>query len=332
MQREHRLDLPPYRAPRWLPGGHTQTVYPATLMWQKPLHYRRESWVTPDLDTIVADWIDGRAGTPIVVLFHGLEGSSGSHYARALFRYIYPRGWRGVVPHFRTCGNVSNRLPRSYHAGDSEEIDWILRRLRERFPDVPIYAAGVSLGGNALLKWLGQTGFAARQVISAAASVCAPVDLAACGNALDRGVNRVIYTREFLRTMRRKTLDKFKLDTNPFISKAAIKGIRTLRDFDHQITAPLHGFHGVEHYWKEASSKPWLASIQVPTLMIHAENDPFIPVSSLPEKHEVSDNVMMVRTAEGGHVGFVSGPPPGQLLWLPNVLLRFFQHHAPRRG
>ncbi|GLS03718.1 alpha/beta hydrolase [Chitiniphilus shinanonensis] len=331
MHREHRLDLPPYRAPAWLPGGHAQTIYPALFMWRRALRYRREGWVTPDLDTIVVDWVDGRAGTPIVVLFHGLEGGSGSHYARALFQYAYPRGWRGVVPHFRTCGNVINRLPRAYHAGDSKEIDWVLTRLRQRFPDVPIYAVGVSLGGNALLKWLGESGSRAALVISAAAAVCAPVDLAASGAALDTGVNRHLYTREFLRTLRRKTLEKLKLTNNPFIDRAKVGRAMTLREFDDLVTAPLHGFHSVDHYWREASSKPHLKNIAVPTLMVHALNDPFVPAASLPGEDDVSPSVTLLRPKEGGHVGFVSGPPPGKLDWLPNVLVRFFMHHAPLR-
>ncbi|WP_255991140.1 YheT family hydrolase [Chitinolyticbacter albus] len=332
MHREHRLELPPYRAPSWLPGGHAQTIYPAVFMWRRHQPYRREAWVTPDLDTLVVDWVDGRAGTPIVVLFHGLEGGSTSHYARSLFQYLYPKGWRGVVPHFRSCGNVPNRLPRSYHAGDSAEIGWILSRLRERYPDAPIYAVGVSLGGNALLKWLGETGAQAYAYIAAAAAICAPVDLAASGNALDSGLNRKIYTREFLRTMRRKTLEKLKITDNPFIDRDRVKRVRTLREFDELVTAPLHGFHSVEHYWEQASSKPLLKEIAVPTLMIHALNDPFIPAASLPDEDEVSNMVTLLRPREGGHAGFVSGPPPGRLIWLPNVLMRFFQHHAPMRS
>ncbi|UXY14909.1 alpha/beta fold hydrolase [Chitiniphilus purpureus] len=332
MLRDRKLEFPAYRAPGWLPGGHAQTIYPAVFMWRRTLPYRREAWVTPDLDTIVVDWIDGRAGTPIVVLFHGLEGSSGSHYANALFHYAYPRGWRGVVPHFRTCGNVPNRLPRAYHAGDTREIDWVLARIRQRFPDVPLYAVGISLGGNALLKWLGERGEAAASLLVAAAAVCAPVDLAATGEALDTGVNRRLYTREFLRTLRRKTLEKLKLTNNPFIDRDKVRRAVTLREFDDLVTAPLHGFHGVEQYWREASSKPWLERIVTPTLLIHALNDPFIPPACLPPADALPPSITVLRPREGGHVGFVSGPPPGRLDWLPNVLLRFFQHHAPLRS
>ncbi|MBM3115133.1 YheT family hydrolase [Jeongeupia naejangsanensis] len=329
MQRERQLQLPVYRAPRWLPGGHAQTIYPATLLWQRTPAYRRETWVTPDLDSIAVDWVDGRAGTPILVLFHGLEGGSRSHYALSLFQHFYPKGWRCVVPHFRSCGNVTNRLPRAYHAGDANEIDWVLRRIRNRNPDAPLYAVGVSLGGNALLKWLGEQGEAAGEVVASAASVCAPLDLMICGAALDTGVNRRIYTRNFLRTLKRKMLAKLQITENPFVDVDKVRAAETLREFDDLVTAPLHGYNGVDDYWTRASSKPGLTGICVPTLVINARNDPFVPVSALPGEDDVSPWVTLLQPEEGGHVGFLSGPPPGRLNWLPNTLLRYFQFHAP---
>jgi len=318
-----------YLAPFWLPGGHAQTLYPATFMWKKTPAYRRESWITPDLDSIVVDWVDGRAGTPLVVLFHGLEGSSRSHYATSLFDYLYSLGWRGVVPHFRSCGNVLNRLPRAYHAGDSAEIDWVLCRIRAQNPGVPIFAVGVSLGGNALLKWLGEQGDAAAAVIDAAAAVCAPIDLAATSVSLDQGFNRRVYTREFLRSLRKKTFAKLKLVDNPFLDQEGLRRVNTLRAFDDLLTAPIHGFKSVEHYWQEASSKPFLPLIRLPSLIINAKNDPFVPFESLPLPAGVSNSVTLLHTLEGGHVGFVSGAIPGQLQWLPHTLHHFFQYHLP---
>ncbi|KAF0812184.1 hypothetical protein IGB42_03462 [Andreprevotia sp. IGB-42] len=329
MRHERHLDLPTYHAPPWLPGGHAQTVYPALFLWQRLTRYRREAWVTPDLDNIVVDWVDGRAGTPIVVLFHGLEGGSRSHYALSLAQHFYPRGYRVAVPHFRSCGNVSNRLPRAYHAGDSNEIDWILRRIRDRNPESPLYAVGVSLGGNALAKWLGEQGESAAELLSGAGVVCAPLDLTACGNVLDVGVNRHLYTREFLRSLKRKTLLKLKMTDNPYIDRDSVKRARTLREFDNLVTAPLHGFKSVDHYWQTSSALPLLKHIAVPTLLINSKNDPFIPASSLPGEDDVSDWVMLLQPKEGGHVGFVTAYPPGRLSWLPDVLHRFFQHHSP---
>src|SRR5512134_2957192 len=199
-----------YRAPWWLPGGHAQTVYAALAVPRPRVAYRRERWDTPDGDFIDLDWVDSEKRglspvLPLVVLFHGLEGSSRSHYALALMAEVARRGWRGVVVHFRGCGGEPNRLPRAYHSGDSAEVDWILRRLRPRNPR--LYAVGVSLGGNALLKWLGETGASAAEVIERAAAVSAPVDLMAAGAVLDRGFN-LFYVRHFLVTMKRKALEK----------------------------------------------------------------------------------------------------------------------------
>lgn len=189
-----------YRSPPWLPGGHLQTIVPLARKGPLP-DYLRERWETPDGDFIDLDWLALHPGAPLVVLFHGLEGSSGSHYARVLMRELARIGWNGVVPHFRGCSGQPNRLARAYHSGDSAEIDWILRRIAASWPGAPIHAAGVSLGGNALLKWLGEQGRAARQVIEAAAAICPPLDLNISGHALGCGLNRM-YTRNFLSTLK----------------------------------------------------------------------------------------------------------------------------------
>ena len=322
--------LAPYQAPRWLPGGHAQTIHAATFAPRPPVTYWRDRWETPDLDFIELDWVEN-AGvelklgdpdeTPLVVLFHGLEGDSNSHYARSLMQAVNARGWRGVVVHFRGCGGELNRLPRAYHSGDSAEIDWILRRLRSTRSS-PIYVAGVSLGGNALLKWLGEQGDNARTVITRAAAVCAPVDLAAAGDALARGFN-LVYTRRFLSTMKAKTIAKMKRYP-ALCDRPRMVAARTLREFDDRVTAPLHGFNGVADYYARASSKPYLTSIAVPTLMLNARNDPFLPAQFLPAAQGVSKHVVLETPASGGHVGFVTGSFPGNIAWLPQRLLRFF--------
>jgi predicted alpha/beta-fold hydrolase len=177
-----------YIAPRWLPGGHAQTIWP--LLRKGPLpDLRRERWDTPDGDFIDLDWLPHRPGAPLVVLFHGLEGSSESPYARSLMRMLTRLGWNGVVPHFRGCSGEPNRLPRAYHSGDADEIGWILERLATLHPQLPRYAAGVSLGGNALLLWLGTRRRDACQTIHAAAAVCPPLDMAAAGHNLSKGFN-----------------------------------------------------------------------------------------------------------------------------------------------
>ncbi|GGP25396.1 YheT family hydrolase [Silvimonas amylolytica] len=325
-----RLSVPEfieYRAPSWLPGGHLQTLYPALALGHRGPQFRRETWDTPDDDQIAIDWLDGAANQPLLVLFHGLEGSSRSHYSLSLFTAAQVAGYRGAVPHFRSCGDFDNRLPRAYHAGDSVEIDWVLRRIRQQNPGVPVFAAGVSLGGNALLKWLGEQGDEACKVVDGAAAVCAPLDLTECGAVLDKGLNRQIYTREFLRTLKKKMSVKLRLHADVHIDQNAIRRAVTLREFDDLVTAPLHGFRDVDHYWSAASSKPHLKGIAVPTLILNAKNDPFVPAHILPVQSEVSGAVTLLQPATGGHVGFADGMPPGQLTWLPRTLLTFFDAH-----
>jgi predicted alpha/beta-fold hydrolase len=313
-----------YAAPRWLPGGHAQTIYAAVVLPRAVHPYRRERWETPDGDFIDLDWVAGEPGDarrPLVVMFHGLEGSSRSHYALALMKRVAKQGMRGVVVNFRGCSGEPNLLARAYHSGDAQEIDWILRRLRSRNADAPLYAVGVSLGGNALLKWLGESGPAASGVIAAAAAVSAPLDLMAAGDALGRGFN-LIYTRNFLSSLKTKSVAKLARFPDLFDAKA-VQAAATLREFDNLVTAPLHGFRDTDDYWTRASSKPGLNSIRVPTLVINARNDPFLPAAALPRPDEVSAAVVLEQPDEGGHVGFVGGPFPGNYDWLPGRVLRF---------
>jgi len=327
----------PYHAPAWLPGGHAQTVYAALFAPRPRVDYERELWNTPDNDRIALDWVrprdartrtEGASSAPLVALFHGLEGSSRSPYALALMAEVARRGWRGLVVHFRSCGGEPNRLPRAYHSGDTAEADWILHRLKSVQAGTALYVVGVSLGGNVLLKWLGEQAAAACGIIDRAAAVSAPVDLMAAGSALGRGFN-LVYARHFLRTMKQKSLAK--LSNFPGLYDArSVSSAATLRVFDDLVTAPLHGFRDVNDYWTRASSKPWLRHIEVPTLMINARNDPFLPPEVLPARGEVGPSVVLEEPDGGGHVGFVSGPFPGNLLWLPRRLLDFFS--APQKS
>ena len=311
---------PRYRAPVWLPGGNLQTLYPALVAPRARVSYRRERWNTPDGDFIDLDWTAEAAtgDAPLLVLFHGLEGSSNSQYARGLMHGAVQRGWRGVVVHFRGCSGEINRLPRAYHSGDSTEIDWILRRLQAQHGGV-LFAAGVSLGGNALLKWLGEQGQAANDVVQRAAAISAPMDLHAAGRALEHGFN-MIYTNNFLATMKRKSLDKLRLHPGLF-DPAKLRVTRTLREFDDLITAPLHGFAGVDDYYTRASSKPLLLCVAVPTLLLNARNDPFLPGASLPELQQISAAITPAFPDEGGHVGFPD--LSGSIGWLPQTVLEF---------
>lgn len=303
----------PYRAPWWLPGGHLQTLY-AALAPAPRIDWRRERWDTPDGDFIDLDWI-GTEG-PLIAIFHGLEGGSGSPYARAIAALALQRGYRCVVPHFRGCSGELNRLPRAYHSGDSAEIAWILDRLQA------MHAVGISLGGNALLKHLGEAG--AQAGIRRAAAVSAPLDLAAAGRQLDRGFGREVYTRVFLSTLKRKTLQKQRAGQIA-IDEARLARARTFFEFDDTVTAPLHGFAGAEDYWARSSSGPYLARIRVPTLVVNARNDPFMPPSaleaaarSLRDIPEAMQQVRLEFPDTGGHAGF-----PGRRHWLARRVLAF---------
>jgi hypothetical protein len=303
----------PYQAPWWLPGGHLQTVF-AALAPAPRIAWRRERWDTPDGDFIELDWAGGKGegSGPLLAVFHGLEGGSSSHYARRIAAHALRSGWRVVVPHFRGCSGVLNRLPRAYHSGDTEELDWILRRLR------PDCAVGVSLGGNVLLKWLGERGADAAQVLRRGAAVSAPLDLAAAGRALDRGVNRRLYTRVFLTTLKAKAFAMMAL-RRVALDERRLARARTLHEFDGLFTAPMHGFRDADDYWARASSAPWLEHIRVPTLVLNARNDPFLPRAALESAaRKASSDVVLEFPASGGHAGF---PARGE--WLARRILEF---------
>lgn len=319
----------PYVAPAWLLGGNIQTIYPFLLRSFPLLTYRRERLELEDGDFIDIDWLDNSADTPLLLLFHGLEGNSSSHYARSIMGFLQMFGWRGAVIHFRGCSGSPNRLPRAYHAGDSEEIDRILRKIRKRKElfdsNSKLYAVGISLGGNALLKWLGEQGKQARYVLDGVAAVSVPLDLVAAGKALDSGFNR-LYTQHFLGTLKKKALEKLNRFPGLFDATRVAK-CTTLYQFDNLVTAPLHGFSNTDEYWSLSSSKPWLGYIRIPTLLINACNDPFMPSCVLPTREEVSDLVELEFPKDGGHVGFLSSPFPGKFTWLPERIIKFFDYN-----
>ncbi|HYJ96551.1 MAG TPA: alpha/beta fold hydrolase [Burkholderiaceae bacterium] len=324
----HAAAAPPapiLRAPRWLPGGNAQTIWPALGSRQPPeLAWRRERWDAPDGDFIDVDFIDAAQDAPLLVLFHGLEGSSQSHYARAFAHWARQHGWRFAVPHWRGCSGELNRAPRAYHSGDHEEVDWLLARMRAQAA-VPLHVVGVSLGGNALLRWAGEAGDAAARRVRALASVSAPLDLAAGGMAIGRGFNRLVYTRMFLQTMKPKALSKLVQHPGLF-DRERLLSARTLYEFDNVFTAPLHGFRDTDEYWARASAKPHLARIRVPTLALNARNDPFVPASSLPR--DGGAHVTLWQPAHGGHAGFPGGAFPGHLMTLPEAVMGWMRKGA----
>jgi len=330
--------LQDYRAPWWLPGGNLQTIWPALYarrFFGEHPQYRRERWIAPDGDFIDIDWLVQSAApaesATLLVLFHGLEGSSRSHYSEAFADFCAERGVAFAVPHFRGCSGELNQGPRAYHSGDHEEIGWILSRLRSLHSG-PMVAVGVSLGGNALMRWAGEMGERARDVVSAVASVCSPLDLAAGSCAIGRGFNRLVYTTMFLRSMRPKALEKLQQHPGLF-DRARLLAARDLYAFDDIFTAPLHGFRGADDYYARASAKPHLHRVRVPALALNALNDPFIPAASLPRPAEVGDCVTLWQPRHGGHVGFPDGHLPGHVRRMPDAVGTWLLGHvevAPR--
>ena len=316
-----------------------QTIWPA--VFSRRTHgpapvFRRERWTTPDADFIDVDFLAGGADRPpaarsaeipMLVVFHGLEGSSRSHYCQAFAEVAQERGWACALPHFRGCSGELNHAPRAYHSGDYEEIAWILAQLRARHSG-PVIAAGVSLGGNALLRWAAEAGSEASSHVKAVAAICSPLDLAAGGHAIGRGFNRQIYTRMFLRTMVPKALRKWEQHPGLF-DRDALLAARDLYAFDNVFTAPVHGFRNTEDYWYRASSKPLLSHIRVPAWVVNALNDPFVPASSLPRAGEVGPCVTLWQPNHGGHVGFAQGPWPGHVRAMPDAVSAWLTAQLP---
>ncbi len=345
-----------YHAPSWLPGGHAQTIWPVLFSKRfagEAPQFKRERWTTPDGDFVdverlvqtgpaTATAADGSpvalltpsvqgspiAGAPsaaaadigserpLLVLFHGLEGSVDSQYVQAFAAVAAERGWAFAMPYFRGCSGELNLAPRAYHSGDYEEIGWMLGQLRAAHRG-PMIAAGVSLGGNALLRWAQEAGEEARRTVQAVCSICSPLDLTAAGHAIGKGFNYWVYTRMFLKTMRPKALRKLRQHPGLF-DEEKLRRARNLYEFDNIFTAPLHGFRDVDDYWLRASAKPHLSRIRVPALVLNARNDPFVPAHSLPEQSHVGPCVTLWQPQHGGHVGFPSGKPPGHVRTMPN--------------
>lgn len=329
-----------WRPPRWIQGtgpvgGNVQTLWPAVFSRHgaepaKRLLGRRERWPTPDDDFVDVDWlVDPPTPTaPLLILFHGLEGSSRSHYAQAFAHWARREGWGCAVPHFRGCSGELNRLARSYHSGDYVEAGWLLDEFAARHPGGPRVAVGVSLGGNVLLRWAQESGHEGLRRVSAVAAISSPLDLAAAGESISQGFNRLVYARMFLTSLKAKAIAK--LDRFPGLyDPQAVRQARNFYEYDNLVTAPLHGFANTEDYWARCSAGPRLKDLKgVPALVLNALNDPFIPAASLPQSTEVSEWVTLWQPREGGHVGFPAGAWPGHVGVLPEAVGAWLARHV----
>jgi len=318
---------PDYRPPWWYRGRHLQTLWGPLLRRGRQPALRRERVETPDGDFLDLDWLAGRdRGAPLVVILHGLEGSSRSHYASGLLRELEQVGWRGVVVNFRSCSGEVNRSRRMYHSGDTEDLEFVLGRLTAREPNLRLGLVGVSLGGNVALKWLAEHGDQAPAQVAGAVAISTPFSLAACAAALDGGLNRALYTVNFLSTMKIK-LDKKAALYEGVINLSAARKAKTFAQYDRLVTAPLGGFASERDYWARSSSGPLLPQIRRPTLLINALNDPFIPASALPRAAIAKSHWLEAAfVPEGGHAGFLQGPS-GARSWAEARAVEFLRRH-----
>jgi predicted alpha/beta-fold hydrolase len=256
-----------------------------------------------------------------------LEGSASSHYAQAWAHWAQEQGWACVVPHFRGCSGEPNRLPRAYHSGDFAEVGWMIDQVVAACPLAPRMAVGISLGGNALLRWAQEAGHSGASKVKAVAAISSPLDLAAAGHAIGKGFNRQVYTRMFLGSMKPKM--QAKLQQWPgFIDAHALAASRDLYEYDNAVTAPLHGFVNTDDYWAKCSAGPRLGShVGIPALALNALNDPFLPAQALPRPDQVGPWVTLWQPAHGGHVGFPGGRWPGHVAPMPLAVGEWLKQH-----
>lgn len=311
----------------WLRNPHLQTLWPVLLRRDlKTLELERERIELPDGDFIDLDWIGRSKGNaPLVLVLHGFEGSIDSHYAKGTLQKIDENGWRGVFMHFRGCSGEPNRLPRSYHSGETNDVSFIVNLLRKREKANHIAAVGYSLGGNVLLKWLGESG--EDNPLKAAIAISVPFELQKAAERIQTGFSRC-YQWYFLKCLRERLTHKYQYVPKAPLHPDELTDIETIFDFDNRYTAPLHGFTGVDDYYTRSSSRQYLNTIKVPTLILHAKDDPFMSEDVIPEPHELSPHVTLEVTEAGGHVGFVMGKYPWRPeYWLEKRIPDYLREH-----
>lgn len=321
-----------YRPAWWLPGPHSMTV--VASLFPRNTHRaleasQRERFELPDGDFVDLDWWgqDAAETAPTVLILHGLEGSSQSGYVQGLLTPLSRQGWRSVVMHFRGCSGEPNRRARAYHSGETEDVRTVMKALRARWADSPLAAVGYSLGGNVLLKYLGEEGPNADIQVAVAVSV--PMMLAPCADRMRRGLSQ-IYGRWLLASLK-ASLQRKMAAVNVGLSSEVFERIRCIRSFDEHVTAPLHGFNGADDYYAQSSSLPYLSKIQTPTLILHAHDDPFMTHEVIPGEDELSPSVTLELSGAGGHVGFVAGKNPLRpRFWLEERIPAYLQEALSR--
>ena len=309
------------RIMNFLANSHLNTIAPIYLTQNIEPNYIRERFDTPDGDFIDMDWVNKSVtNQPTLILFHGIEGSSRSHYAKRIMYYIEQLGWRGVVPHFRGCSGELNRTNKLYHAGSTEDLAWMVDIISQRCKN-KLYATGVSLGGNALLKYLGE--HANNHPIDAAFAISVPFNLDVCAEHLDKGFNKYVYVKNFLSTL----LPKMKQIAKQFDNFTYIDHkIETMDEFNNTYICQMFGFRDALDYYQKAGCISYLKDINMPTMILQAENDPMIPVLAWPTKEQLSPTIRFVATKTGGHAGFIALTTNYRdaLLKLPRFMVEYF--------
>ena len=317
-----------FRPAWWCRGRHAQTVWGAIS--SPGMRAPRQRWELPDGDFLDVDETPAELGAPILIVLHGLESSSRSSQVVALLQAAHRWGWRGVGMNFRSCSGTLNRLRRSYHAGETADLAWVIQRLISEHPGSSVLCAGFSLGGNVLLKYLEEQAGQAPPQLRAAVAISTPFDLAISVRAIEQGFSRV-YMRRLLRGLTRKTLAKLARFPD-LVNRQALRAVRTVAEFDELVTAPVHGFPSAAAYWAVSSSGTNLSRIARPTLLINAQDDPFFPGEALP-RQAITRNPHL--TAEfpqaGGHMGFLSGRWPGAATsWAVERAMHFLREQLAR--
>lgn len=323
-----------FRPAWWLRNAHLQTLYPALFRRQPlPLSLKRERLNTPDNDFVDIDWC-GDGDKPIVILLHGLAGCSRSSYIVGLQHMLLQHGVRSVTLNFRGCSGEPNQLARGYHSGDTGDVDFLFQTLLQREPETPFAVIGISLGGNVLLKWLGEQGH--NLAIAAAVAVSVPLDLASCATRLDHGFSK-IYRHNLIGRLKHYTRKKqqYLEDSGKMVEAAKIQKlgdlskIRSFWQYDDRVVSRLHGFKDVEQYYRLSSSRQYLKRIRIPTLVIQARDDPFMTEKVIPGSEELSSSVTLEVSSSGGHVGFISGNNPLKpRYWLDERISQFLHQYG----
>ncbi len=311
----------------WCRGRHFQTIYGGLFRSNPKLPLRRERLETPDGDFLNLDRLDGPQNSPVLIVLHGLGSSANVPYIHSLLREAHEAGWRAIAINARGSNGELNRLKQMNHGGKTEDLDFVLSHLIKTEHPEKIYLVGYSLGGNIILKWLGEKGSLIPKEVKKAAAVSVPYDLSRAAHNLDHGFNQKIYARLLLKRLRKQALEKEKQYPG-ILDIEKVKHAHTFQVFDREVTARLNGFKDEYDYWTKSSAVNYLDGIKIPVLLIHAANDPFLPKQDLPlEKIKQSGYLKLLLTSDGGHLGFVSGKIPfHQNRWLEHAIFKFFKN------